>query len=129
MMDIRGYFERSQGRGVLATADDEGRVDLAVYAKPHVIEDGTVAFIMADRLTHRNLLSNPHAAYMFIEEGGGYKGLRLFLAKLREEENTELLYSLRRRKHAAEKGEEEKSRFLVFFEVQKVLPLVGSVSP
>lgn len=125
-MDLNKYFEDVKGRGVLATADARGKVDLAVYAKPHFMEDGTIAFIMADRLTHHNLMSNPNAAYMYMEEGKGYKGVRLFIRKLREEENTELLESLRRRKYAAEKDQEEKSRFLVFFQVEKVLPLIGS---
>jgi len=30
---------------------------------------------------------NPHAAYLFVEEGHGYKGKRLYLTKIKEEEN------------------------------------------
>jgi hypothetical protein len=36
-MDLAQYFENKKGTGVLATADDQCRVDLAVYARPHVI--------------------------------------------------------------------------------------------
>jgi hypothetical protein len=125
-MDLGEYFENLKGTGVLATADDQGQLDVAVYAKPHVIDRETVAFIMPDRLTHRNLQSNDHAAYLFMEEGSGYKGMRLFLSKVREEEDSELLQSIRRRRYATEKGEEEQSRFLVFFKVDKVLPLIGA---
>jgi hypothetical protein len=124
-MDLAEYFENQKGSGVLATADDQGRVDVAVYARPHVIDRETIAFIMPDRLTHHNLQSNNHAAYLFMEKGPGYKGIRLFLTKLREEEDSELLHSIRRRKYASEKGEEEESRFLVFFKVDRVLPLIG----
>ncbi|MGQ9858300.1 MAG: pyridoxamine 5'-phosphate oxidase family protein [Thermodesulfobacteriota bacterium] len=120
-MDLKKYFENVQGRGVLATADAEGRVDVAVFARPHVMEDGTVGFIMPERLSHRNLKSNPHAAYLFMEDGGGWKGVRLFLTKLREEKDTELLRSLKRRRY---EGDEE-GRHLVFFKVEKVLPLIG----
>lgn len=125
MMDLGEYFKDVKGRGVLATADGEGRVDMAVYAKPHVMDDGSIAFIMADRLSHHNLQSNDRAAYLFMEEGPRYKGIRLFLIKLREEKDSELLQRIRRRKYAAEKGGEEGSRFLVFFKVEKVLPLIG----
>ncbi len=125
-MDLGEYFENLKGTGVLATADDQGRVDVAVYARPHVMDRDTIAFIMPDRLTHHNLQSNNHAAYLFMEEGRGYKGIRLFLTKVREEEDSELLRSIRRRKYASEKGEEEGSRFLVFFKVEKVLPLIGA---
>ena len=124
-MDLAEYFENQKGSGVLATADDQGRVDVAVYARPHVIDSETIAFIMPDRLTHHNLQSNNHAAYLFMERGPGYKGIRLFLTKVREEEDSDLLHSIRRRKYATEKGEEEESRFLVSFKVDKVLPLIG----
>jgi len=123
-MEIKSYYENSKGRGVLATADDQGRVDVAVYAKPHIIDEKTIAFIMPDRLTHHNLQSNSHAAYLFMEEGEGYKGIRLFLKKVREEKDSELLYSLRKRKNAPENGE-KKPLFLVFFQVEKILPLIG----
>jgi len=119
-MELRDYFEKAKGRGILATADDQGNVDLAVYAKPHFMEDGTIAFIMTERLTHHNLESNPHAAYLFMEEGPGYKGVRLFLRKVREEKDSDLLYTLRRRSYP-----NEKVLYLVFFEIEKELPLIG----
>ncbi|MRR38874.1 pyridoxamine 5'-phosphate oxidase family protein, partial [bacterium] len=73
-MDLRDYFENAKGKGVMSTADASGVLTAAVYARPHVMDDGTVAFIMADRLTHKNLESNPHAVYLFLEEGDKYKG-------------------------------------------------------
>lgn len=124
-MDIKKYFENTRGTGVLATADDQGKVDAAIYATPHVIDKDTIAFIMPDRLTHHNLQTNKHAAYLFMEESPGYKGTRLFLSKIREEQDTELLYSIRRKKYARD-GCEEEARYLVFFTVNKILPLVGS---
>lgn len=127
-MELREYFENTKGHGVLATADDQGLVNLAVFARPHVMEDGTLAFIMPHRLTHNNLESNPHAAYLFQEDGPGYKGKRLYLTKVREEQDTELLYSLRRRTYSEEKEKQEGPRFLVFFQVNKVLPLIGAGS-
>ena len=89
------------------------------------MDDGTLAFIMRNRLSHNNLQSNPHATYLFKENGSGYKGKRLFLTRVREEENTELLDSLRRRKSAYGNGED---RFLVFFKLNSELPLVGDGS-
>ena len=124
-MDLQEYFENTKGVGIIATADNSGKVDIAVYAKPHFMEDGTIAFIMADRLTHTNLQSNNHAAYLFMEEGSKSKGKRLFLTKFREEKDSDLLYSLRSNKYSSEK-EEEKERFLVFFKIEKILPLIGS---
>jgi len=125
-MDLTNYFEHTKGFGVLATADEKGHVDAAVYSRPHILDEKTVAFIMADRLTHHNLQSSPHAVYLFRENAPGYKGMRLFLTKIREEADSELLYSIRRRKYAAQEGEEEEPRFLVFFTIDTTLPLIGA---
>jgi hypothetical protein len=125
-MDLDQYFKDTKGIGALTTADDEGRVDTAVYARPHVIDRETVAFIMPDRLTHHNLQSNDHAAYLFVEEGTGYKGVRLYLTKMREETEGELLQTIRQGKYGAACGEEENSFYLVYFKVDKVLPLIGT---
>jgi hypothetical protein len=124
-MNLKEYFQSVKGRGVLATADADGKVDAAMYATPHCIDEENIAFIMRDRLTHHNLQSNPHAAYLFMEAGDTFKGKRLFLTKTREEEDSELLYSLRRKKYP---GDENESKFLVFFQIDKVLPLIGDGS-
>ena len=124
-MKLTEYFDSKKGIGVLSTADSEGKVDAAIYARPHFMEDGSLAIIMRDRLSHHNLQSNPYATYLFKEEGSGYSGKRLFLTRVREEENTELLESLRRRKSTYGNGDD---RFLVFFKLDKELPLVGDGS-
>lgn len=64
-----------------------------------------------------------------METGPGYKGARLYLTKIREEQDTDLLYSLRRRTYPAESDQQEGPRFLVFFQVNQVLPVVGAGDP
>ena len=44
-MDLKDYFETARGLGVLATADSDGNVDVAVYSRPHFIDGDSVAFI------------------------------------------------------------------------------------
>jgi hypothetical protein len=127
-MELKEYFETTKGTGVLATADSEGKVDAAIYSRPHFFEDGTLAFIMLERLTHHNLQSNPHAAYLFKESGPGYKGKRLFLTKIREEKDSELADKLKRQCPTPEKDKAKGPRFLVVFKLDKVLPLIGAGS-
>ena len=124
-MELSEYFEKTEGTGVLATSDASGLVDAAVYARPHFLNEQTVAFIMADRLSHRNLQSNPHAAYLFIEQGEGYRGKRLHLTQVLEETDPQKIQALRRRPLPAECGYETESRFLVHFRIDRVRPLVG----
>jgi hypothetical protein len=122
-MDVISYLKNSKGYGILATADENGKPNLAIYSRPHVMEDGSIAFIMLERLTHSNLQSNSKAAYIFFENGEVLKGLRLYLSKLKEEKDSELLYKLRRVKY---EGDEDEVRYLVFFKIDKILPLVGT---
>ncbi len=49
-MNLKTYFDETKGLGVLSTADGKGRVNAAVYARPHMMEDGGLAFIMRDHL-------------------------------------------------------------------------------
>jgi hypothetical protein len=126
-MKLSEYFEKKKGRGVIATADSEGKVGVAVYARPHFVDEKTVAFIMADRLIHKNLESNPHAAYLFMESGEKYIGKRLFLTKAKEEKDSELIDQIRRRESCpVDEGYRKGTRFLVYFKINKVLPLIGA---
>ena len=124
-MNLRNYFENKNGTGILSTADAQGRVDSAVYARPHVFDDGNVAFLMRERLTHANLQGNPHAAYLFMESGGGYQGVRLFLKKIREDQDPELVEEMTRSWLSPEEDQAKGPKHVVYFAVEKVLPLIG----
>jgi hypothetical protein len=126
-MTIKEYFSGTSGTGVLATADAGGRVDAAIYATPRVMDDGTVAFVMLERLTHKNIQSNPFAAYLFREEAPGYKGIRLFLKKIREDDDPELIATMTRWLKPGLDAQKE-PKHLVYFAVEQVLPLIGSGS-
>ena len=117
-MNLKSYFEANEGMGVLSTADSEGKVNAAVYARPHILEDGAIAFIMRDRLSRHNLKSNPHAAYLFREGAAGYKGVRLHLTKIREEQGTPLVQELCRRCRIKES--QDAVRYLMVFRIDRV---------
>ena len=123
-MEWKDYFEKKSGMGFLATSNSKGDVDIAVYSRPKVMDDCTLAYGMADRLTHANLQENPHAVYAFNE--GGFQGVRIFLEKVREETEGPLLDSIRQE---ADKivgpGIGDFVKFVVYFRVTKQLPLVG----
>ncbi|MFC1917555.1 pyridoxamine 5'-phosphate oxidase family protein [Chloroflexota bacterium] len=122
-MNLGEYFNQTKGRGVLATADAEGKVNAALYARPHFMDDDTVVFIMAERLTHENLQSNPWATYIFIQEGEGYKGKRLYLKKVKEEQNDQLISEICRKCDYSHY--DLHTRYVVSFNLEKVLPLIG----
>ena len=123
-MNLLEYFENAKGMGVLGTADSAGGVNLAIYGRPHVKDDENIAFIMADRLSHENTKANPHAVYLFVERGDGYKGVRLYLTRTGEETDPQKIEEVRR---PGRKGIEYggAKKFLVHFKVGKIRPLTG----
>lgn len=128
-MTLREYFDNTDGMGVFSSADADGRVDAAVYSKPQVLDDGTLAFVMRDRLTHHNIQSNPCAAFLFREDAPGYKGVRIFLKKIREDSDPDLLDKMIRKRHASGRDKPKEPAYVVYFSVLKILPLIGAGEP
>ena len=124
-MTLKEYFDSVHGTGVLSTADSLGKVDAAIYSIPHFFDDGTLAFLMRERLTHLNLQSNPCAAFLFIENVSGHRGVRLFLKKVKEETDSALIAKMTRRNLTPEEDKQKGPKFLVYFTVEKILPLIG----
>ena len=122
-MNLHNYFDEKVGFGVISTSNSKGEVNSAVYAKPHIVDDNSIAFIMRDRLTHSNVLENPQAHYMFIEHNHGFHGVRLSLTMIEESQDQEKINAMSRRPMKGENDDEQ--RFLVIFKVNKVLTLIG----
>ena len=123
-MNLSDYFQDVKGMGVLATSDSDGNVDIAIYARPYIIDEKTIAFSMLDRLSYANVQSNPKAAYLFAEKGEGYAGMRLYLTKTGEEKDPERIKEIKKQ-HSKTYNPDETQKHLVYFTVDKIRPLVG----
>lgn len=95
-MDLSATFQ-DYGIGVMATADRDGNVNTAVYARPHIVDDLTLVWGMTEGRTFRNLQQNPKAAYLFKNANPGFCGVRISLELLRTEEGGEILSQIRRK--------------------------------
>ena len=129
MTEMNDYFENAKGVGVLATADADGKVNVAIYARPHFLDDNDTnlaSFIMNERLSYTNIVANPHAAYLFIEEGDEYVGRRLSLTKIGQDDDPEKIKPLRRR-NLPDECYEGKTQHLVHFRIEGVRPLIGTL--
>jgi len=122
-MDIRDYFDQTSGRGILATANATGKVNAALYARPYFTDETTAVFIMAERLTHENVQSNPWAAYLFMETGESYQGKRLYLKKIKEEQNDQLVSDICQKCDYS--YYDIKTKHVVSFNIEKILPLIA----
>ncbi|MHC4855657.1 MAG: pyridoxamine 5'-phosphate oxidase family protein [Planctomycetota bacterium] len=128
-MNLSDYFEKNEGTGILATCDPDHNVDQAVYSKPFIVDETTIAFVMKERLSHRNLQSHLMASYLFLEKGPGYKGIRLLLTMQRQDKNRTLIESLCKKQPCICPEEDDSDKFLVFFKVNRVRPLEGDTFP
>jgi len=130
-MTLHKYFEYKKGTGFLATANKDGKVNTAVYARPHFLngDDNYLAFVMRDRLTHKYINENPYAFYTFIEDGEGYFGKRLLLKKVLEEADSQKIATVRHKDIPEKCADESNDKaFLVHFKVEEVRPLVETTS-
>lgn len=123
-MDLAAYFKNARGTGILATCDPENEVDLAVYSKPVVADNETLALVMKQRQSHRNLQKHLKACYMFLE-ADSQRGLRISLTMERQEKNRSLIDQLRKEQPCMFPEEDDSDKFLVFFRVDRIRPLVG----
>ena len=128
-MNLSDYFENNDGTGILATCDPDHNVDQAVYSKPFIVDETTIAFVMKERLSHQNLKSHLMASYLFLEEGPGYNGIRLSLTMQRQDKNRSLIEALRKKQPCMYPKEDDSDKFLVFFKVNRIRPLTDDTSP
>jgi len=123
-MSLADYFATLKGTGILATSDSQGNVDIAIYSRPYIMDEKTIAFSMLERVSFKNVRSNPKAAYMFIEEGEGYAGKRLYLTMTGEEKDPEQIKAIKQM-HSKTHGAPDTVRHPVYFTVDKIRPLTG----
>ena len=124
-MNLKEFFDKNNGRGIFSSAGANGRVTSAIYSTPRIDDNGRLAFIMRERLTYTNLKSNPFASYLFMADTGAGGGIRLYLRKIGEDDNPELLSAMTRRHLTPEEDQARGPKHIVNFEVEKILPLIG----
>jgi len=126
-MKLESYFDKIKGFGILSTADSNGKVNASAISKPFVVDEDTVAFVMPGNLTHKNLQSNPHAAYYFLEKSDTYDGVRLYLTKVKESRDMAAIEEIRKKRYPIFTTKyNSESKYAVYFKVDKVLPLVAT---
>jgi hypothetical protein len=122
-MKLSEYFASVRGHGVLATANSAGEVNAAVYSKPYFTDENSAVFIMAEQLTYANLRSNPYAVYLFIESTQEWTGKRLYLKKLKEDQDKQMLTAICQ--VCDYSHYDVGNRHIGYFKIEKVLPLLG----
>lgn len=140
--NLRKYFNKRPRIGVLSTSGKDGRVDSALFGSPQMTDEKTVIVATAKNRTFENLLENPQAMYMIMEQcpasqteanmaeekensAIGWKGIRVYMKMKEHATSGEMLEKIRS-KAASIVGEEGAMNIyaVLTFEVYEVRPLV-----
>ena len=96
--EVMEMFNKQTRIGALATTNENGDVNAAVFGSPRMIDENTVVMAIGDNRSFRNLQKNPKAAFIVVEPGDSpaqWKGVRLYLEVDSYERYGELLDSFR----------------------------------
>jgi hypothetical protein len=127
---LMDYFNRTPRTGVLGTASKDGKVDVAVFGSPQMVDEKTVVVALGQNRTLANLQENPNAVFMIVEpaETGmmeGWKGVRVYM-RMKECATSGAALDAYRREVARVVGNEAAAMVhaTATFEVGEVRPLV-----
>ena len=127
---VMEMFNRKTRIGALATADNSGNVNAAVFGSPRMIDEDTVIMAIGDNRSYQYLQENPKASFIVIEPGDSpmqWKGIRLYLELDSYERYGELLDSFREniRKMAGDQSADAIVAALRF-KITDIRPLVAA---
>ncbi len=122
------YFNKQPRIGTLSTAGKDGKVDVAYFGSPRMIDEKTVVMAVRKNQTFANLQENHNAVFMILEQASappGWKGVRVYVKMTDYQTSGEKLDMMK--KAIAEKAGQEVANSMhaaLTFEVQAIRPLM-----
>lgn len=122
------YFNKQPRLGCLSTSGKNGKVNVACFGSPRMVDEKTVVMAVRRNRTFDNLKENPSAVFMIVEPGktsSEWKGIRVYLKMKNYQISGEKLENMRAQ--AARAVGEEAAKAIhaaVTFEIEEVRPIV-----
>lgn len=121
------YFNKTPRLGCLSTASKEGKVNVAYFGSPRMIDEKTIVMGLGKNRTFAYLQENPYGVFMIMEPGQiptEWKGVRLYV-KMTECETTGKKYDDFKALLAQKAGEAAAKMIYAAatFEVYEIKPL------
>jgi hypothetical protein len=129
--ELMDFFNHRPRNCLLITSNDEGKVNVAVYGSPTMIDENTVVLSTRENRSYQYLRKNPQAAMIVVEPGEisrASKGVRIYLEMTAIETGGELLDKFKvevGRRAGKEAAEEIKAA--IRFKITEVRPLVDPI--
>ena len=126
--ELMEYFNTNQPKlGTLSTANKAGKVDVAHFGSPRMIDEQTIVMGIGQNRTFANLQENPNAVFMIMDPGETpfeWHGVRIYLTMTAYQTSGERLKSIQDK--IAQVAGEEAAKMIhaaVIFEIQEIRPV------
>lgn len=121
------YFNKQPRLGCMSTSARDGKVNVACFGSPRMIDEKTVVMGLGKNRTFDNLQDNPHAVFIIMEPGktsSEWKGVRVYLKMKTCQTSGETLEKLRAQiAKVAGEAAAKSVHAAVSFEIEEVRPL------
>ena len=122
------YFNKQPRLGCMSTSGKDGKVNVACFGSPRMVDEKTVVMALRKNRTFDNLRENPNAVFMIMDPGktsSEWKGIRVYL-KMKEYATSGEKLEKARAQTAKAVGEEAAKALhaAVSFEIEDVRPIV-----
>ncbi len=123
---LMDYFNKQPRLGTLSTSGRDGKVNVAYFGSPRMVDEKTVVMGIGKNRTFSNLQENPHAVFMIMEPGKTiveWKGVRVYLKMKDCQTSGEVLDRIKAQ--IAQKAGEAAAKIIyaaVTFEVNEIRP-------
>jgi hypothetical protein len=122
------YFNKQPRLGCVSTSGKDGKVNVACFGSPRMVDEKTVVMALRKNRTFDNLKENPNAVFMIMEPGktsSEWKGIRVYLKMKEYQTSGEKLEKMRAQTAKAVGEEAAKAVYAaVTFEIEEVRPIV-----
>ena len=125
---LMDYFNKQPRLGCISTSGRDGKVNVACFGSPRMVDEKTVVMATRKNRTFDNLRENPNAVFMIMEPAktsSEWKGVRVYL-KMKEYDTSGEKLEKARTQTAKAVGEEAARAIYaaVTFEIGEVRPIV-----
>ena len=97
---LMDYFNKQPRLGCMSNSGKDGKVNMACFGSPHMVDEKTVMMEISKNRSFENLQENPNAVFMIMEPGktsAEWKGIRVYLTMKKYETSGEKLETIRNR--------------------------------
>ncbi len=124
---VKEYLQQDARSNVLATTDQSGRVNIAIFGSLRLIDDSSLIMMTGDKRSFANLRENPFAACLVTlhgKTGPNQEGCRLYLKVRAIEDEGEKWREVKAHLKARVGNAADGLNHLIWFDIEEARPIL-----